>query len=87
VTITINNFAFVPATLTVKPGQQVLVHNEDPVTHTLTAVPGSSPFGRFRTGNIASGQTKSIIVPKTPGSYQYYCAIHNFMTGVITVKS
>lgn len=86
VTITINNFAFIPAHVTVVPGERIVVHNEDSVAHTLTAVPGSTPFGDFNTGNIGSNQTKTFRAPTSPGSYSYLCAIHNFMTGVITVK-
>ena len=86
-TITINNFAFSPAHVTVTPGERIVVHNEDPVAHTLTAIPGSTPFGKFDTGNVGSGQTKSVTAPSTAGTYQYYCAIHNFMTGSITVKT
>jgi plastocyanin len=87
VTITINNFAFSPAHVTVTPGERIVVHNEDPVAHTLTAIPGSTPLGKFNTGNVGSGQTKSVTAPGTAGTYQYYCAIHNFMTGSITVKT
>ena len=87
ITILIKNFAFVPANFTVRPGEHVVVQNEDPVAHTLTAVPGSTPFGDFNTGNIGSGQTKELVAPSRAGSYQYCCAIHNFITGVMTVKS
>ena len=87
VTITIDNFAFSPAHVTVTPGERIVVHNEDPVAHTLTAIPGSTPFGNFDTGNVGAGQTKSVTAPSSSGTYQYYCAIHNFMTGSITVKT
>jgi plastocyanin len=87
VTITIDNFAFSPAHVTVVPHERILVHNEDPVTHTLTAIPGSKPFGGFNSGNVGPGQTKSLTAPGSAGTYQYYCAIHNFMTGSLTVKA
>jgi plastocyanin len=87
VTIVINNFAFVPAYRVVQPGEQIRVHNEDSVAHTLTATPGAKPFGNFNTGNINPNQTKSFNAPTVPGTYHYLCSIHNFMTGVIVVKS
>jgi plastocyanin len=87
VKITIDNFAFSPAHVTVSPHERILVHNEDPVTHTLTAIPGSTPFGKFNSGNVGPGQTKSVTAPGSAGTYQYYCAIHNFMTGSITVRT
>jgi plastocyanin len=86
-TITINNFEFIPAKITVSPGETIRVHNEDPVAHTLTAIPGSTPDGKFDSGNIAAGATKTVTAPKQSGTYQYFCSIHNFMTGSLTVKS
>jgi len=86
VTITIDNFAFSPAHLTVRPGERIRVHNEDAVAHTVTAVPGSTPFGNFDTGDIGDNQVKSFTAPMKDGTYQYYCSIHNFMTGQLTVK-
>jgi plastocyanin len=85
ITITITNFAFVPAVVAVSPGEQIRVVNKDAVAHTLTAVPGSHPFGRFDTGDIGLGQSVTLAAPTTAGSYSYYCTIHTFMTGVITV--
>lgn len=86
-TIDIVNFSFVPGRVTVKPGEKIIVHNKDSVAHTLTAVPGSVPFGNFDTGDIAPSHTATLMAPDKPGTYQYFCSIHNFMTGVITVQS
>jgi plastocyanin len=83
-TIVIKNFAFVPGDLTVSPGAAVTVRNEDPTTHTLTAV---SPHDKvFNTGNIAAGATKTFTAPNSAGSYSYICEIHQFMQGTLTVK-
>ena len=84
--ILIKNFAFNPATIDAQPGELILVTNHDSVAHTLTAMPGSTPLGNFNTGLVQPGQTKDIDAPQKPGSYDYYCQIHNFMTGVIVVK-
>jgi plastocyanin len=86
VKIVISNFAFSPADVTVKPGETIVVTNKDSVAHTFTAVPGSTPFGGFDSGDIGAGQTKSVTAPMKPGKYNYYCSIHNFMTGVLTVS-
>lgn len=83
-TIVVKNFAFVPADLTVSPGATITVHNEDPTTHTLTAV---SPHDKvFDTGDIAGGATKTFTAPNSAGSYSYICEIHQFMHGTLTVK-
>jgi plastocyanin len=86
VTIVIKDFAFVPSTLTVRPGEVIRVENEDAVAHTLTALPGSSPQGHFDTGELVSGGTTTITAPTAPGTYKYDCSIHTFMTGTLTVS-
>jgi plastocyanin len=79
--ITIHNFAFSPATITVAPGATVTVTNRDQVTHTLTATKGA-----FGTGDITGGQSKTFTAPKTPGTYSYFCMIHQYMTGNLVVS-
>ncbi len=70
-TITIQNFAFSPVTLTVRPGEIVTVVNKDGVAHTLT-----STTGAFDTGDIAAGGSTTFKAPTTPGTYRYHCKIH-----------
>jgi plastocyanin len=86
VTVTIVDFAFDPADFTVAPGALITVINKDKVIHTLTALPGSHPQGTFDTGNLQQNQTATIRAPTVPGAYQYYCVIHNYMTGTLTVS-
>ena len=83
-TITIKNYQFHPASLTVKPGATITVHNEDSVTHTLTAVAPHKAI--FDTGDIPSGSTKTFKAPSAAGTYSYICSIHPFMTGALTVS-
>lgn len=85
-TVSIRNFAFVPAKLTVAPGERILVTDHDSVTHTFTAMPGSSPDGHFSSGDIAPGVTVEVTAPTAAGSYAFYCAIHPFMTGTLVVS-
>lgn len=80
-TITIQNFSFMPATLTVRPRARVTVTNRDSVTHTLT-----STTRVFNTGDIAPGQTVTFIAPSAPGKYPYLCLIHQYMTGTLIVS-
>jgi len=79
--IVIKNFAFHPDNFTVAPGATITVTNEDSVDHTFTARNKA-----FNTGDIAPGQTVHLSAPSTPGTYPYLCLIHQFMTGVMTVK-
>ncbi|MEU9205944.1 cupredoxin domain-containing protein [Streptomyces sp. NPDC048332] len=79
--ITIKDFAFHPATLTVAPGTEVTVINKDAATHTVTA----TSDGAFDTGQVKSGQKVTFDAPARPGPYPYICTIHPTMHGSLTV--
>lgn len=78
--VSIANFAFSPATITVKAGTTVTWTNNDTVTHTVTADSGSGPDS----GNLAPGKIYTFTF-KTAGTYKYHCAIHASMTGTVIV--
>ncbi len=78
--VTIKDFAFTPATLTVPAGTTVTWTNDDAVPHTATASDGS-----FDSGNLNPGQSYSFTF-STPGSYPYVCQYHAGMTGTIVVQ-
>jgi plastocyanin len=80
-TIDIKNFAFNPASLTVKAGAVVTVTNSDSTTHTVTATGAKA----FDTGDIAPGRTATFTAPSKAGSYPFICTIHPFMKGTLTV--
>jgi plastocyanin len=81
-TIIIHNFAFHPGTLTVVPGVTVTVTNEDKVAHTVTSTSGHY----FTTGDVDPGTTVTFRAPTKPGTYPYFCEIHQYMTGTLVVK-
>ena len=78
-TITIKNFAFAPEPLDVKAGTAITVTNVDGVAHTVTATKGG-----FDTGDLDGGATAQITVDQ-PGTYSYFCEIHQYMKGTIHV--
>ena len=78
--VTISNFKFAPASVTVKQGARLTVTNQDSAPHTATADDGHS----FDTGTLAHGASQTISVSK-PGSYPYHCSIHPFMHGTLVV--
>lgn len=80
--ITMKNFAFSPATLTVKAGEKVTVVNEDSAAHTLTASEG----GAFDTGSIAGGKSGTFTAPSKAGTYAFICTFHPNMKGTLTVR-
>jgi plastocyanin len=79
--VTIKDFAYAPASLTVATGTTVKFTNEDSTNHTAT----STGQGRFDTGTIGKGQSKSVTL-HTPGTFSYVCSFHPFMHGSITVS-
>ncbi|MFI6062310.1 cupredoxin family copper-binding protein [Streptomyces sp. NPDC051286] len=80
--VTIKNFAFSPAKLTVKAGTKVTWTNTDADTHTVTSKQGSG--GPLKSGGLATNATYSYTFTK-PGTYAYYCTIHPFMTATVAV--
>lgn len=79
--VTINNYTFMPATITVHPGDTVTWSNQDSIPHTATSLDGKT----FDSGAIDPGSSWSFTFPK-PGDFSYHCAIHPDMTGSVTVK-
>jgi len=82
-TIIIKNFDFSPMDLTVSPGAEITVTNEDSTTHTLLS---SATPPAFNTGDIAPGKSVTFTAPTTAGTYSYICQIHQYMTATLTVK-
>jgi plastocyanin len=78
--VSIANFNFVAADLTVSAGTTVVWTNHDDVQHTVTA-----PDNSFSSPPIdTEGQFSHTF--STPGTYQYFCAIHPFMTAKVIVQ-
>lgn len=78
--VTITNFAFDPAALTVKAGTKVTWTNNDIVAHTVTFTDvANSPV-------LNRGDTFSRTFT-TPGTYSYICSIHPFMHGTVVVTA
>ena len=75
--VTIYQSAFSAANVTIKAGGTVTWHNIDDLTHTATGA-------TFDTGNLAFNATSTKTFA-APGTYNYACTIHPFMTGKVTV--
>jgi plastocyanin len=78
--VTIRNFAFDPAELTIPRGDTVVWSNTDFVPHTSTA--RNSGWDSKEIGANASWRH----VPRTAGRYEYYCVFHPTMKGTIVVR-
>jgi plastocyanin len=75
--ISISDFAFDPAEVTVTKGTTVTWVNRDTVPHTIT---GSD----FTSGTMDRGQSFSFTF-KNDGVFDYYCSFHPLMKGTIIV--
>jgi plastocyanin len=75
-TITIDNFAFDPNSLTLSAAGDVTVTNNDSAAHTFTADDGSFDV------ELDPGATETVSVS---GSTDFHCTFHPQMTGSITV--
>jgi plastocyanin len=81
-TVTIDNFAFAPATLTVEPGTKITWTNKDEEPHTVTSADGGATF---KSPALDTDDKFSFTFDK-PGTYKYFCSIHPHMVGTIVVK-
>ncbi len=79
-TITIENMAF-GEPLTVAPGAEVTVANNDSVEHSVT----SDTSGAFDVEVDGHGK-KTLTAPTQPGTYPFHCKYHPNMKGTLTVK-
>ncbi|MDD5337053.1 MAG: cupredoxin domain-containing protein, partial [Candidatus ainarchaeum sp.] len=76
--VTIQNFAFNPGTLTVTVGTTVKWTNQDPTPHQIKS-------DAFNSQPLSQGNSFEFRFD-TPGTYNYSCAIHPSMKGVIVVQ-
>src|SRR5690242_3478262 len=78
--VTIDGFAFEPASLTVTAGTTVTWTNRDEEPHTVAASDGS-----FHSGTLAGNNNTFSHTFSAPGSFTYHCAIHPYMAGTVEV--
>ena len=74
------DFQYKPGNLKAKAGSSVTFTNKDDFAHTVTAKDKS-----FDSGNMEKDAVFTQSFDK-PGTYDYFCAIHNSMTGTVTVE-
>ena len=94
--INLSSLTFNPSTTTVKVGTTVTWRNDEPITHTVTSGrfegvdkntglrSSQNPDGTFNAKLAGKGKTFSFTFTQ-PGTYTYYCDIHQGMNATITV--
>jgi plastocyanin len=95
-TVTLKSLMFMPAVLHVTAGTTVTWRNDEPITHTVTSGQvlnvdkstglrsGQHADGLFNATLKGSGDTFSYTFEK-PGTYSYYCDIHQGMNAEVVV--
>jgi plastocyanin len=94
--INLSSLMFHPTTITVKAGDTITWRNDEAITHTVTSGrfvgvdkttglrSSQEPDGTFNAKLAGKGKTFSFTFTK-PGTYSYYCDIHQGMNATIKV--
>lgn len=80
------NACYLPASVTVNNGDTVVWSNDDTAAHTVTSgTPTGGPDGAFDSGLVMAGSSYEIVAD-TSGSFDYFCMVHPWMVGDISVN-
>jgi plastocyanin len=79
--ISIDNFSFAPATLTVPAGTEVTWVNHDDIPHTVV----SEDKTTFKSRALDTDEKFSFTFSR-PGTYTYFCSIHPKMSAKVVVQ-
>lgn len=79
-TMTIASMNF-GAPITVPPGSQIAIKNDDSVEHSVT----SDTADKFSV-DVDGNEQGTLTVPTEPGDYAFHCKYHPSMHGTLTVK-
>ncbi|XUM20210.1 cupredoxin domain-containing protein [Bradyrhizobium oligotrophicum S58] len=77
--VTIDNFTFTPAAVTVKVGDTVTWTNHDDIPHTVVSA------GKYRSKTLDTDDSFSFTFAAA-GDYKYFCSLHPHMTGLVKVE-
>ncbi|CAL76456.1 Putative copper binding protein [Bradyrhizobium sp. ORS 278] len=77
--VTIDNFTFTPAEVTVKVGDTVTWTNHDDIPHTVVSA------GKYRSKTLDTDDSFSFTFAAA-GDYKYFCSLHPHMTGMVKVE-
>jgi plastocyanin len=78
--VSISNFAFAPAELTIAPGTRVRWVNEDGAPHGIAHKDGAPGVDLLLPGASAER------VYDAPGTFDYVCSVHAYMNGRVVVR-
>jgi plastocyanin len=79
--VSIANFAFAPAEITIAPGESVTWTNDDGAPHGLEYHDGAKGTDLLLPGASFTRQFDR------PGTDDYHCSVHPYMTGRVVVRA
>ncbi len=81
-TVTIDNFAFTAASITVPVGTEVTWENRDDIPHTVVSAGDPRVF---KSSPLDTNDHFAFRFDK-PGTYKYFCSLHPKMQGTVVVQ-
>ena len=81
------NECYIPYDVSIDIGGEVTWSNDDTAAHTVTSgSPEAGPDGFFDSSLFMAGSTFSVKFDDyEPGEYPYFCMVHPWMVGIVTV--
>jgi len=83
------NECFIPAEVTIDVGGEITWSNDDSAAHTVSSGGAATggPDGFFDSGLFMAATTFSVVFDDfEPGEYPYFCIVHPWMSGLVTVQ-
>lgn len=80
-----NPFGFSPQRIVIARGTRIVWNNVSSQPHTVTAM-GSHPLFNSGVVKLIAPHHQWSFVFRRAGQYSYYCVVHPYMVGVITVR-
>ena len=79
------NECYIPYHVTVSTGEEITWSNDDTAAHTVTSGLPGAPDELFDSSLFMAGGTYSVTLDES-GDYDYFCMVHPWMIGTITVN-
>ncbi len=77
---------FIPSSVSISAGSTVVWMNDDTAAHTVTSGgPVGGPDGVFDSSLVMGGASFEVTFDDA-GSYDYFCMVHPWMTGIVNVS-
>ena len=80
------NECYLPFNVSISAGEEITWSNDDSAAHTVTSgIPADGSDGNFDSSLFMAGSTFSVTLDES-GEYPYFCLVHPWMIGNITVN-